>query len=110
MPVGNDLEHVSRPVSHLHALLVHLSVEDDPSSLLPLILQRLSPLHFPPSHYLLETLRSSPLSLDMILLVNPREEILLQMPERPSRHRLIIIAAQRTIESLLRHSTILELC
>jgi hypothetical protein len=110
MPVDIDLKHVSRPVSHLHALLVQLSVEDDSSSTFPLVFHRLSPLHFPPSHFLLETLRPSPLSLDMILLINPWEEVLLQMPERPSRHRLIIIAAQRTIESLLRHSTIFELC
>lgn len=62
-----------------------------------------------PSSPLLEALRPSPLSLNMILLVNPREEILLQMPERPSRNRLIVVPAQQTIESLFGLAAVLEL-
>lgn len=57
----------------------------------------------------LEPVRTTPLALNMVVLVDPREEVFLQVPESPPRHGLVVVATQHSVESLLRNTTILEL-
>ncbi|GAO47284.1 hypothetical protein G7K_1494-t1 [Saitoella complicata NRRL Y-17804] len=54
-----------------------------------------------------ERVTAKPLSLHTIIKVSPREHILLQMIREP--RRLSLVETKLTAESLIRHSTILEL-
>lgn len=67
------------------------------------------PLQSHPCSSSFEALGPSPLALDVVLLVHPREEILFQVPEGPARNGLVVVAAQRAVESLLRHAAVFEL-